>query len=396
MIARRRFVISLIAASGLAWAVSSGTALAQAAKPVRIGFSIAKTGIFAAAAPSQLNAYELWREQVNARGGLEIGKQKRKVEFVMYDDQSNPAQAAKIYEKLITDDKVDLLLAPWGTPMHIAVAPVLERLRFPMVGNTAASVKVRDLKPGNIWFTTAAIPDRIGRELTAMLKANGVRSAALLTNVLPFGKEIKGYLEPALKQAGIEIKVNEEYPPDIKDMTAMLAKVKQAAPDAVLALSYPGDSALYVRQAKELGIGAKFQFVLIGPAMDFFPKALGSAANDIVTVGEWSPARNARAKSFYDAYVAKFKEKPDYLDSALAYMSCEILEQAVKSAGLDKARLREAISKGSFETINGTVRFKGVENTVTKTGFLQLQSGEPQLVWPAAEATAKFRPKTSW
>src|SRR3989304_5535449 len=186
MTTRRTFVIRLIAASGLAWAVCSGAALAQGAKPVRIGFSIAKTGIFAAA-PSQLNAYKLWREQVNARGGLDLGKEKRPVEFVMYDDQSNPAQAAKIYEKLITDDKVELLLAPWGTPMHVAVAPGLERLRFPMVGNTAASVKVRELKPGNIWFTTAAIPDRTGRDLTAMLKANGVKSAALLTNVLPFG-----------------------------------------------------------------------------------------------------------------------------------------------------------------------------------------------------------------
>ncbi len=395
MTTRRKFVRG-IAASALAIASAQWTAAAPAANPVRIGFSIAKTGIFAAAAPSQLNAYELWREQVNARGGLEIGKDRRQVEFVMYDDQSNPSQAAKIYEKLVSQDKVDLLLAPWGTPTHIAVAPVLERYRFPMVGNTAASVKLRELKPGNIWFTTAAIPDRIGKELAAMLVANDVKSVALLTNVLPFGKEIKTFLEPALKKARIEIRVNEEYPPDIKDMTALLSKVKQAKPDGVIALSYPGDSPIYVRQAKELGIGAKFQFVLIGPAIDFFPKLLGSAADDIVTVGEWSPARNARAKAFHDAYVARFKERPDYLDSALAYLSCEILEQAVKSAGLDRNKLREAISKGSFETINGPVRFKGVENVVTQTGFLQLQAGVPQLVWPAALATAKFRPKTSW
>lgn len=395
MTTRRKFVRA-IAASALAIASAPWASSAPAANPVRIGFSIAKTGIFAAAAPSQLNAYALWREQVNARGGLEIGKEKRPVEFVMYDDQSNPSQAAKIYEKLIAQDKVDLLLAPWGTPTHIAVAPVLERYRFPMVGNTAASVKLRELKPGNIWFTTAAIPDRIGKELAAMLTANDVKSVAILTNVLPFGKEIKTFLEPALKQARIEIRVNEEYPPDIKDMTALLSKVKQANPDGVLVLSYPGDSPIYVRQAKELGIGAKFQFVLIGPAIDFFPKLLGTAADDIVTVGEWSPARNARAKRFNDAYVARFKERPDYLDSALAYLSCEILEQAVKSAGLDRNKLRDAISKGSFETINGPVRFKGVENVVTQTGFLQLQAGVPQLVWPAAVATAKFRPKISW
>jgi len=392
----RRSIFNTVIASAFVLALSLDTSLAQGAKPVRIGFSIAKTGIFASAAPSQLNAYELWREQVNARGGLEIGKEKRPVEFVQYDDQSNPGQAAKIYEKLITQDKVDLLLAPWGTPTHIAVAPVLERLKFPMVGNTAASSKLRELKPGYIWFTTAAIPDRIGKELAAMLKENGVKSVALLTNVLPFSKEIKGFLEPALKSAAIAISVNEEYPPDVKDMTALLTKVKQANPDAVLALSYPSDSPLYVRQAKELGIGAKFQFVLIGPTIDFFPKLLGSAANGIVTVGEWSPARNARAKAFYDTYVAKFKEKPDYLDSSLSFMSCEILEQAVKTAGLDRSKLRTAIAQGRFETINGAVKFKGVENTVTKTGFLQIQDGEVQQVWPASVSTAKYRPKTSW
>ena len=77
-------------------------------------------------------------------------------------------------------------------------------------------------------------------------------------------------------------------------------------------------------------------------------------------------------------------------------MSCEILEQAVKTAGLDRSKLRTAIAQGRFETINGAVKFKGVENTVTKTGFLQIQDGEVQQVWPASVSTAKYRPKTSW
>lgn len=80
------------------------------------------------AAPSQVNAYELWKDQVNAAGGLDIGGgQRRPVEFVSYDDQSNPANAVRIYEKLITQDKVDLLAAPWSTPIHLALAPVLAR-----------------------------------------------------------------------------------------------------------------------------------------------------------------------------------------------------------------------------------------------------------------------------
>ncbi len=127
-----------------------GANSSAAADPIKIGFSHSKTGIFAPAATSQLQSYELWREQVNARGGLDVAGTRRPVEFVSYDDQSNTGKAVQIYEKLITDDKVDLLLAPWGTSLHFAIVGVIERYQFPVVGNTAASVQLRELKAGNI------------------------------------------------------------------------------------------------------------------------------------------------------------------------------------------------------------------------------------------------------
>jgi branched-chain amino acid transport system substrate-binding protein len=389
----RTLLLAVAAALGVATGAS-----AQDNKPVRIGFSISKTGLFAQAAGDQIKAYDLWLETVNARGGIDVGGTKRKVEFVSYDDQSNPANAVRIYEKLITDDKVDLLTAPWGTPFHIAIAPVLERFQFPMVGSTAASVALREIKPGNIWFPTSAIPDRIGAELTAMMKANNVQTAAVIANVLPFAKEIKSFLVPALQKEGIRVVVNEEYPPDIKDMTAMLSAVKRANPDAILALSYPGDSVLYAKQAKELDLRAPFQFVAVGPGMDFFGKVVGSAADGFVTLGHWDPYRPewTKAKPFNDAYIKKFNERPDYLDSALGYMTMEILEQAVAKAGLDRAKLRQTISTETFDTVNGPVKFQGVQNAVTPTAFIQVQGNEVHLVWPASIATAKYRQKTQW
>ncbi|MBB3176968.1 amino acid ABC transporter substrate-binding protein [Variovorax sp. Sphag1AA] len=392
----RRLVMSSIAA--LAAMVFAPATFAQADKPIRIGYSMARTGMLANATPSQNNTYELWKEQVNARGGMDVGGVKRKVEFVTYDDQSKPEQAVRIYEKLITDDKVDLLLAPWGTPFQIAIAPVLEKFKFPMVGNTAASVSLRQVKPGYIWFPTSAIPDRIGVELTAMLKANNVKSAVVIANVLPFTKEIKNYLEPELKKAGIEIKLSTEYPPDIKDMTSILTQVKQANPDAVLALAYPGDSVLYAKQAKELGLTSPVQFIAIGPSDAFFAKAVGpSVAEDVITIAHWSPRPEWKgSQAFYDAYVKKFGEDPDYLNSALAWMSLEILETAVAKDGLDKAKIRDTISKDTFETINGKVKFDGVQNTITPTAFVQTQKGKLQIVWPKSIATGQYEAKKSW
>ena len=391
---RRALVLGIFTAAALA----AGPALGQSDKPIRIGFSMARTGMLAVATTAQMNTYELWREQVNAAGGMNVGGTKRKVEFVTYDDQSKPEQAVRIYEKLITDDKVDLLLAPGGTPFHIVIAPVLEKYKFPVVGNTAASVALRQVKPGYIWFPTSAIPDRMATELTAMMRAANVKSVAIVSNVLPFSKEIKNFIEPALKDAGIAIKVSSEYPPDVKDMTATLTEVKQANVDAVLALAYPGDAVLYAKQAKELGIAAPFEFIAIGPSAAFFAKVVGaSSAEDVVTIAHWSPRPDWKgSQAFYDAYEKKFGEAPDYLDSSLPWVSLEILQSAVARAGLDKEKIRHIISTETFDTINGKVKFEGVQNVITPTAFVQMQKGRLQIVWPKSIATATYEPKKGW
>ena len=371
---------------------------ASAQEPVKIGYAISKTGPFAPAAHTQLQTYELWADQVAAAGGIDVGGTKRPVKFISYDDQSDFSKAPAIYEKLITDDKVDLLLAPWGTPFHFSVVGILEKYQFPMVGNSAASVTIRDIKPGNIWFPTSAIPDRLAAELVKFLQAQKANTVAISTLQLPFSLEVKKFLMPALESSGLKVVVNDEYAPDVKDLTATLTKIKQAAPDAVLMLCYPPDGVLYLKGARELGIVSPFQLLLVGPADPFFEKTFGPNLDGIVTMGHWSPfqAKWPKARPFYDAYVKKFNEPPDYLDSALAWMSIEILEQAVKTAGLDKAKIRQAISTETFDTINGPVKFKGVENVITPTMFLQFQKGQAQIVWPVSEATAAFEPKPAW
>lgn len=389
----RRNLVKLGFAAALALAAAPG----WSADPVRIGFAIANTGPFTMASNPQLKAYDLWKEQVNAAGGLNVAGTKRPVEFVMYDDQSKPDQAVRLYEKLITSDKVDLLLAPWGTAFHIAIAPVLEKYKFPVVGATAASVRLRELKPGYIWFSTSAMPDKQAAELVALIAANNVKTVAIINNVLPFTKEIRTFTDPELAKKGITVKFSAEYPPDTKDMTAMLTQIKQANPDAVLALSYPPDSALYAKQAKEIGVNAPVQFVAIGPTEAFFAKAIGKGTEGIFTIGHWMPRDDWKgSKAFADAYMKKYNEVPDYLDSSLAWVSLEILQQAVAKVGLDREKIRQTIAADTFDTINGKIKFDGVTNAITPTAFLQYQDGNMQLIWPQSIASAKFRPKKSW
>jgi branched-chain amino acid transport system substrate-binding protein len=389
-----------VVARAVAWVslLAAAVGSSYAADPVKVGYSASKTGLFASASVTQTNAYELWAATVNAEGGLSVAGVKRPVELVSYDDQSNPALAAQIYEKLITNDKVDLLLSPFGTPNHFAIVPILERYKFPMVGSSAASVRLRELKPGNIWFPTSAFPDRMAQAIADLLESQKFKTAAILTVQLPFALELKKFLLPALEKAGIKVVASADYPADIKDMTPTLTTIKSAAPDAVVGLTFPADSMLYMQQAREIGITAPFQMLSVGPTFAFFQKRFGDNASGIVMMGHWSPHQTAwpKAKPFFDAYFAKYNERPEYFDSALAYMSAEITEQAVAHVGLDHDKLRQEIGTATFDTINGPVKFKGVENVTTPTMLMQLQGSEAQIIWPKETASAPFKPKGAW
>jgi branched-chain amino acid transport system substrate-binding protein len=373
-------------------------ATAFAVEPVKVGVGIAQTGMFAPAAIPALNAYKMWADDLNASGGLDVAGTKRPVKLIVYDDQSDFTKDAAIYEKLITDDKVDLLLSPYATPAHFAIVGVLERYKFPMMGSTAASVQLKAVKPGNIWFPTSALPDVMGPELVKLMKSQNIKTVAISTLQSPFAQEVEKYLKMALKDSGIKLLSSVEYAPDIRDMTSIVSKMKSEQPDATFSLSFPGDSVLFMKAAREQGLAAPFQFVLVGPSAAFFSKIFGKNLDGIVTMGHWSPYQTKwpKAMPFFEEYSKRYNETPDYLDVALAYMSCEITQAAVAKVGLDHDKLRKEIASATFDTIDGPVKFDGVSNASTPTMFLQNQEGKPQIIWPASDATSTFQKKGPW
>ena len=147
-----------------------------------------------------------------------------------------------------------------------------------------------------------------------------------------------------------------------------------------------------------MGLNAATQVVLLGPQYDFFAKIFGPTRNGLVTMGHWTPLRKdwPTAKVFFDDFKARWKTNADYLDAPLAYMSVQILQQAVAKAGLDKNKLRQVISSTTFKSINGPVRFKGVENIALPTMISQIQNGQQHIVWPPDQATSKIIAKPAW
>jgi branched-chain amino acid transport system substrate-binding protein len=379
----------------------ANAAQAKGKEKIRIGFSMALTGIYSQGAPSQMNAYQIWKDQVNEKGGIFVKDLNKKlpVEFVFYDDKSSPETAVRVYEKLITQDKVDLVFTPWGTTIHFAVAPLAEKYKVPMVGTTASSVKLRDIKTKYFWFTTSSVPDRQMPALVEMLKSLNIKTAAIVYVQDLFPRENLEFLQPALEKANIATVLAKDYPIGVKDLTMLLSEVKGKNPDALIALCYPADAFLLTGQLQGIQYNPPLLFQLVGPSIAAYGQAFGQATEGIAAMGHWSPkGKWPGAKEFAERYTKKWNVRPDYLDSALAYVGCEIVEQAIAKAGsLNREKIREAIAGGEFTTINGPIKFKGTENLVTPAMIIQYQKNELEIVWPPETATAKpLYPKPEW
>ena len=367
---------------------------------IRFGYSMALTGVLSPNAQGPVEAYAVWHETVNKRGGIFVREEGKKlpVEMVFNDDQSEPDRAVRTYEKLITQDKVDLILPPIATPNHFAVAPLAAKYKIPLVGSTASSVKLRDMKNDWFWFISY-MPDAQARAVADFLRDLKIKTVAVAYLQEMFPKENLQFLEPYLKEAGINVVVLKDYPTAEKDLKTLLSQIKANNPEAVIYLSYPSDTFTIVTQSQELGLNPKFMFNLIGPFVVAFKPKFGPAVEGIAGMGNWSPKQKTFGnKEFVDAFQAKYKKLPDPTLSTLAYMACQIMEQAIEKAGsLDRQKLRDYIAANEFQTVQGTVKFQGSENIKAVAGILQWQQGVTEVIWPKSIATAKpLYPKPAW
>src|SRR5262245_9322146 len=215
MLNRRAFVTGGLAAASAA-ASRVRPARAQSG-PIRIGYTLSATGPYAVGAGiTQAPNYALWADQVNAKGGLMVkGQGRRPIEFVTADDRSEIETAVRFYEKLTTDDKVDLILPPWGTAMNFAVAPIANKQGYPMIGPTVSSNKLKELS-FPYFYAILQQPDACMGAFTAFLKDlkdQGKVSKVGVAYVSDlFGIEMHASLGHTLKDTGLTVVDTKTYP----------------------------------------------------------------------------------------------------------------------------------------------------------------------------------------
>ena len=229
----------------------------KAPEKIRIGCAIALSGPSAIGAElSQLNPYNLWIDQTNAKGGIYVPKYDKRipVELIVYDDRSDIETSVKMAEKLMVQDKVDFMLPPWGTAFNFAVAPVANRYKQFMMGITVSSPKLAErLKSTPYFFVVLGQPARLVPSTVQLMQEFGVKSVAVIHLSDLFGLEHVGIFKEEIGKTNIKMPILQSYPLDIQDMSPLIKRVQAENVDALINYGYPPHTFMLNKQLMALG-----------------------------------------------------------------------------------------------------------------------------------------------
>ncbi|HET7884776.1 MAG TPA: amino acid ABC transporter substrate-binding protein [Bradyrhizobium sp.] len=362
---------------------TAGLALIPGARaqqpPIKIGLSMAQTGGLAGGGKAALLGHEIWRDDINAKGGL-LG---RKVELVVYDDKSSAAETPAIYSKLLDIDKVDLLFAPYATVPTAPIMPLVKQRGMVLIGNF--SFQVNSKVGHDMWFNNApwGPADAWASAFLDIGQKAGGKTVALLTADQEFAQNLATTAREVAKKRSMPIVYDQAYPPNTVEFSGIIRALKAAKPDIVYVASYPPDSAGILRAINEIGIGDNVKLfgggmvgLQFGPVME----NMGSLLNGVVNFNTWLPEPSMYfdgTKAFFDTYTKRAIEaKVDPLGYYLApfgYASGQLIEAAVKATGsLDQKAIAKYLHENEVKTIVGPIAFSA-DGERKETATLQAQ-----------------------
>ena len=348
----------------IAAAVFGLASAAIAQQPIKIGMSMAQTGGLAGGGKASLLGIEVWRDDVNAKGGL-LG---RKVELVVYDDKSSASETPAIYSKLLDVDKVDILFAPYATVPTAPLMPLVKQRGMLLIGNF--SFQVNSKVGHDMWFNNApwGPADSWASSFLDLGQKAGGKTIALLAADQEFAQNLAKTAREVATKLGMQVVFDQAYPPSTVEFSGILRALKAAKPDIVYVASYPPDSAGILRAVNEIGIGDNVKLFgggMVGLQFGTVMENLGSLLNGVVNYNTWLPEPqmyNDGTKAFFETYTKRAIEaKVDPLGYYLApygYASGQMIEQAIKAVGsLDQKALAKYLRENTHKTIVGPITF---------------------------------------
>ena len=385
----KRIVVKALAAI----AILNIAPLSFAQDVIRIGAPLALTGGLADEGKKQQIAYDMWLQKVNAAGGILVGAKKMKVELLTYDYQSDEKRAQQIAERLITQDKVDFLTAPFGSGHTKVVAGVAERYGVPVMASVASSESVFN-QGYKYMFGTLAPNGGIVQNMAVLFTklTPGVKKIAILGREDVFPRAMAVEMKKAAEGAGLEVVYNDFYPVGTLDHAVALSKIKAAAPQWIFVTGYTQDLILARKQMGDIKLTAPIITMITGPSYREFIEGLGKLSDGVTSASWWHHTLTYKSKdvfgstdNFYKEFLAREKKDPDYVHASAA-AALVTLQAAIEKAGtIDKAKVRDALAATDIVTFYGPVKFtaNGM-NQGRDLPIIQVQKGKVVPLFPAA------------
>jgi branched-chain amino acid transport system substrate-binding protein len=371
----------LVVAPGLAGVARGADA------PIVIGATISETGPLTVDAGYQIKGMQLAVAEANKQGGW-LG---RKLELKLYDDKSDPGTAVRLYTRLITDDRVNLLVGPYSSGITQAVAPLINKYQFATIEPGASLPDI--YIAGNKWnFQGTASSLQYLEELLPLAQQHGAKTVAVLGLKSAYSLACyKARLEQAQK-LGVKVVYQTTYSLPQPDFGAIALAIKNAHPDVVIGCTYYPDAVGLTLALHDQGFAPQFLAETIGPVEASFGKAVGTLANGIISnTSWWYNYKTPDNAEFIADYKAMFHEDPDY-HAATGYSALTVLGAAVQAIkSLDQEKLRDWLLHNQVPTLIGVfkVNADGL-STEFSQHMVQVQNGSIKLITPPDLAEAKL------
>jgi branched-chain amino acid transport system substrate-binding protein len=380
--------------------IASAPAVAQ--ETITIGFTASQTGKLNNDSTAQMRGFELWRDQVNAAGGIKAGGKQYKVNFVSYDDESQNTRVQQLYTRLIVQDKAQFLFSPYSSGLVATAAVISEQYGKIMLTTGAAQEKTYKLGNKTLFQVYSPASQYLAGALRALKEKSPNAPIAFVYKDDPFSKTVVNESRGLATKMGFKIVFDESYGPDTTDFGPVINKIVSSKATALLGGGHYADGATLARQLYDQKAGLKWVTLLVAPDSPKFA-TLGDAAVGISVPSQWEPQVTYKpdfgptAQVFTKAFDDKFKIEPGY-HAAGGYTAGLLLQHAIETAGsINQAKVAAALNKMDVVTMFGRTKF----STAPKEHGLQIghemvvaqwqkKNGDivKEVIWPKAAKTA--------
>lgn len=368
------------------------------------GAPVALTGSLSHEGTDTLNGYNLWADQVNAKGGIKVGDKTYKVKIKYYDDGSSAQKSAQLTKQLITSDKVNFMLGPYGSAATLTDSVIAQQYQIPMVEGNGAAQAIFSKGNPYIFGVLSPSPEYAGAMIKAALSLpDPPKTIAIINANDAFSTEVANAAKTLAQSSGLNLVYSQSYPANATDLTGVLTQIKTSAnggvPDMIVGSGHEGEALTTMKQAKQLGINPKIWAFTVGPALPDFATTLSGDANYVIGSSQWTSQVKYQgqdifgtAQNFQQLYQAKYNAAPSYQAAESAACGLAFQFALEKAGSIDPTKVRDALKGLDVTTFYGPIKFSDSgENDTKPMVTIQIQSGQVVTVFPKDVANADFK-----